>query len=797
MTQPQQPAKPIKQKIEFYNGPAGGWGALRSVAQALMAQDIALKGAKTLLSANQPDGFDCPGCAWPDRNHASSFEFCENGAKAVAAEATSRRVGAAFFAEHTVRQLAEKSDFWLEDQGRLTQPMVYDAADDKYKPIEWDAAFELIARHLNALASPDEAIFYTSGRASNEAAFLYQLFVREYGTNNFPDCSNMCHEPSGVGMRAQIGVGKGTVTLDDFEKADAIFIFGQNPGTNHPRMLGELRAANKRGAKIVSFNPLKERGLERFADPQDKLEMATLSATAISTHYFQLRIGGDFALAKGMMKHLLACEEAGRPTLDHAFLAEHTTGFEALASDLRAESWALLEQESGLLEAQICAAAEVYRAADSAIFCWGMGITQHANSVATIQMLVNLLLMRGNIGRPGAGPCPVRGHSNVQGDRTMGIWEKPPATLLDRLKDVFGFEPPRANGVDTVEAIKLMGSGGGKVFFALGGNFAAATPDTFVTYKALRNCDLTVHVTTKLNRSHVVHGRQALILPCLGRTEVDMQASGPQGVTVEDSMSMVHMSVGINPPASPQLLSEPAIVARLAQATIGHRSTTNWLHLIEDYSRIRDKIEAVFDDFKDFNTRVATPGGFRLRNTASERVWNTAAKKATFFAHAVPLDSPSHRARAKHRDTLVFTLLTTRSHDQYNTTIYGHDDRYRGVFGQRRVVFINAEDIQALGLKDGDWIDIKTVWEGADAPAGQERRANRFKLVAYNIPRGNLAAYYPETNPLVPLASVALNAGTPASKSIPVVLVAHAASSNKLALAHYGLDTNQTEEVAA
>ena len=797
MTQPQQPTKPIKQKIEFYNGPAGGWGALRSVAQALMAQDIALKGAKTLLSANQPDGFDCPGCAWPDRNHASSFEFCENGAKAVAAEATSRRVGAAFFAEHTVRQLAEKSDFWLEDQGRLTQPMVYDAADDKYKPIEWDAAFELIARHLNALASPDEAIFYTSGRASNEAAFLYQLFVREYGTNNFPDCSNMCHEPSGVGMRAQIGVGKGTVTLDDFEKADAIFIFGQNPGTNHPRMLGELRAANKRGAKIVSFNPLKERGLERFADPQDKLEMATLSATAISTHYFQLRIGGDFALAKGMMKHLLACEEAGRPTLDHAFLAEHTTGFEALASDLRAESWALLEQESGLLEAQICAAAEVYRAADSAIFCWGMGITQHANSVATIQMLVNLLLMRGNIGRPGAGPCPVRGHSNVQGDRTMGIWEKPPATLLDRLKDVFGFEPPRANGVDTVEAIKLMGSGGGKVFFALGGNFAAATPDTFVTYKALRNCDLTVHVTTKLNRSHVVHGRQALILPCLGRTEVDMQASGPQGVTVEDSMSMVHMSVGINPPASPLLLSEPAIVARLAQATIGHRSTTNWLHLIEDYSRIRDKIEAVFDDFKDFNTRVATPGGFRLRNTASERVWNTAAKKATFFAHAVPLDSPSHRARAKHRDTLVFTLLTTRSHDQYNTTIYGHDDRYRGVFGQRRVVFINAEDIQALGFKDGDWIDIKTVWEGADAPAGQERRANRFKLVAYNIPRGNLAAYYPETNPLVPLASVALNAGTPASKSIPVVLVAHAASSNKLALAHYGLDTNQTEEVAA
>ena len=786
-----------KQKIEFYNGPAGGWGALRSVAQALLAQDVAVKGAKTLLSANQPDGFDCPGCAWPDRNHASSFEFCENGAKAVAAEATARRAGAEFFEAHTVKQLAEKSDFWLEDQGRLTEPMVYDATTDKYKPIAWDAAFEMVASHLNALPDPNQAIFYTSGRTSNEAAFLYQLFVREYGTNNFPDCSNMCHEPSGVGMRAQIGVGKGTVTLDDFEKADAIFIFGQNPGTNHPRMLGELRAANKRGAKIVSFNPLRERGLERFADPQSKVEMATLGATAISTHYFQLRIGGDFALAKGMMKHLLACEEAGRPTLDHAFIAEHTTGFDALAADLRAESWALLEQESGLSQAQICAAADVYRAADSAIFCWGMGITQHANSVATIQMLINLLLMRGNIGRPGAGPCPVRGHSNVQGDRTMGIWEKPPAGLLDKLKDVFGFEPPRADGVDTVEAIKLMAAGGGKVFFALGGNFAAATPDTFVTYQALRNCDLTVHVTTKLNRSHVVHGRAALILPCLGRTEVDLQATGPQGVTVEDSMSMVHMSVGINPPASPQLLSEPAIVARLAHATIGQRSTTSWLHLIEDYSRIRDKIEAVFVDFKDFNARVAQPGGFRLRNTASERVWNTAAKKATFVAHAVPLDTPSHRARDKHRDTLVFTLLTTRSHDQYNTTIYGHDDRYRGVFGQRRVVFINAEDIHALGFKDGDWIDIKTVWENSGVDASQERRANRFKLVAYNIPRGNLAAYYPETNPLVPLDSVALNAGTPASKSIPVVLVAHAAASDKAARLPLNQDINQTVEVAA
>ena len=758
------------QKIEFYKGPAGGWGALRSVGKALQYQDIPLKGAKTLLSANQPDGFDCPGCAWPDRNHASTFEFCENGAKAVAAEATGRRAGPELFAQHSVADLAAQSDFWLEDQGRLTHPMVYDAVSDHYVPIAWDDAFALIARHLNALPDPNQAIFYTSGRASNEAAFLYQLFVREYGTNNFPDCSNMCHEPSGSAMNPQIGVGKGTVTLQDFEEADAIFIFGQNPGTNHPRMLGELRAAHKRGAQIVSFNPLRERGLERFQDPQNKMEMATLGSTPISTHYFQLRVGGDLALVKGMMKHLIEAEDRDGGVLDHAFIAEHTTGIEALVADLRAESWPLLEEESGLSEAQIRAAAEVYRNARRVIACWGMGITQHRHSVATIQMIVNWLLLRGNIGRPGAGPCPVRGHSNVQGDRTMGIWEKPSIALLDKLQEVFGFEPPRTHGVDTVEAIQAMLDGKGRVFFALGGNFAAATPDTYETWKALRRCDLTVHVTTKLNRSHVVHGREALILPCLGRTEIDVQAGGPQGVTVEDSMSMVHLSMGINPPASDQLLSEPAIIARLAAATIGERSRTRWLWLIEDYARIRDRIEAVFADFKDFNQRVAVPGGFRLRNTASERVWATDDRKAHFVAHPVPVDTPSHQARAKRRDTVVFTLLTTRSHDQYNTTIYGHDDRYRGVFGQRRVVFIHPEDIRALGMKEGDWVDIHTVWSD-----GQERRADRFKLVGYDIPRGDLAAYYPETNPLVPLSSVALNAGTPTSKSIPVVLVPHAA----------------------
>ena len=762
--------------IEPYPGPAGGWAALRQVGLSLQNHDIKLKGAKTLLSANQPDGFDCPGCAWPDRNHTSTFEFCENGAKAVAAEATARRTTPEFFASHTVTQLLEKSDFWLEDQGRLTHPMVYDAASDTYQPIAWNAAFAMIAQHLNGLASPNEAIFYTSGRTSNEAAFLYQLFVRQFGTNNLPDCSNMCHEPTGVAMRPQIGVGKGTVALEDFEKTDAIFIFGQNPGTNHPRMLGELRAAHKRGAKIVSFNPLRERGLERFQDPQNPIEMATLGSTPISTHYCQVRIGGDFAAVQGLMKHLVERHDAGDvAVLDRDFITAHTTGFDALANSLRAQSWAGIEAESGLNKAQIQAAGDVYAAAPSAIFCWGMGITQHPHSVVTIQMMLNLLLLRGNIGRPGAGPCPVRGHSNVQGDRTMGIWEKPPTAFLDKLEAVFDFAVPRAHGVDTVDAIRLMLSGKGKVFFAMGGNFAASTPDTFEVWKALRLCELTVHVATKLNRSHIVHGKAALLLPCLGRTELDSQAGGVQGVTVEDSMGMVHISHGMNPPASEHLLSEPAIVARLAAATLGSKSTVAWLDLVSDYSKIRVLIEKVFADFHDFAARVAVPGGFPLRNTAREREWATDSHKAGFFAHDLPLDLPTHRARAQNRDMRVLTLLTMRSHDQYNTTVYGLNDRYRGVFGQRRVVFIHADDIRDLGLKDGDWVDIKTVWvpaEGDDTDLSK-RRVNRFRLVAYDIPRGNIAAYYPETNALVPLDAVARNAGTPTSKSIPVMLSAH------------------------
>ncbi|MCD9032337.1 FdhF/YdeP family oxidoreductase [Luteimonas sp. Y-2-2-4F] len=762
-----------KQTIRKYDGPAGGWGALKSVARTLIDQDIEIKGAKTLLRANQPDGFDCPGCAWPDRDHTSTFEFCENGAKAVAAEATKHRAGPELFAQYSVAQLREYSDHWLEGQGRLTVPMRYDAATDHYVPTGWDEAFALIASHLNALPSPDEAIFYTSGRTSNEAAFLYQLFVREYGTNNFPDCSNMCHESSGTALKKQIGVGKGTVSLHDFEQADAIFIFGQNPGTNHPRMLGELREAAKRGCRIVSFNPLRERGLERFADPQDKLEMATYGSTKISSDYFQLKIGGDLAAVKGMIKHVLerdveAVGSGGASLLDHTFIAEHTAGFDAFAADVLAEPWEVILDESGLDEAQIRRAGELYLQSERVIACWGMGITQHKHSVATINMIVDLLLLRGNLGRPGAGACPVRGHSNVQGDRTMMIYEKPPAAFLDRLREVFGFEPPREEGFDTVGAIEAMIDGRARVFFGMGGNFAIATPDTEATARGLRNCALTVHVTTKLNRSHLTHGRDALILPCLGRTEIDVQAGGAQGVTVEDSMSMVHLSSGINPPASDTLLSEPAIVARLAHATLGARSRVPWLWLVEDYDRIRDLIARTFDDFHDFNDRVRVPGGFRLSNTARDRTWVTATGKANFIAAKVPTDNPIHRARRMHGTQPVFTLATTRSHDQYNTTVYGLDDRYRGVFGERRVLFIHPEDIGALGMKPGDWVDLESLSED-----GVRRQARRFLLVAYDIPRGCLAAYYPETNPLVPLSSFADESRTPTSKSVPVIVTPH------------------------
>ncbi len=753
-----------------YKGAAGGWGALASVTRHLVHQDIPVLGAKTLLHANQPDGFDCPGCAWPDREHASTFEFCENGAKAVAFEATSRRVGPDFFAQHTVTELARYSDHWLEDQGRLTHPLRYNPASDRYEAVSWDAAFTFIASALNALASPDEAIFYTSGRTSNEAAFLYQLFVRQFGTNNFPDCSNMCHEPSGVALGEQIGVGKGTVTLDDFEQADLILVFGQNPGTNHPRMLGELRRAVQRGACVLAFNPLRERGLERFADPQDALEMLHAGSQRIASEYYQPRIGGDLAVAIGIIKHVLergarAHADGAPALLDEAFIEAHTDGFDGLRAQIEATDWRDIEHQSGLPEARLCDAGERFLRSERAIVCWGMGITQHKRSVATIQMLVNLMLLGGHVGRPGAGICPVRGHSNVQGDRTMGIHEKPAPAFLDRLRDVFGFEPPRAHGYNTIGAIEAMRDGKASVFFAMGGNFATATPDTVATHAALRNCALTVHVATKLNRSHLVHGQDALILPCLGRTEIDLQACGPQSVSVEDSMSMVHLSAGINAPASPELLSEPAIVARLAQATLGKRSDTPWRWLVEDYDRIRDQIARVFEEFRDFNARVHVPGGFHLGNSAGRREWRTATGKARLIAHALVTEDAASPDVA---DAAVFTLTTLRSHDQYNTTIYGLDDRYRGVRNERKVVFAHAQDIAALGMQAGDRVDIESLHRD-----GMRRVIRGFVLAAYDIPRGCVAAYYPETNPLVPLDSYAERARTPTSKAIPVVLRAH------------------------
>ncbi|MBA5686888.1 FdhF/YdeP family oxidoreductase [Rugamonas apoptosis] len=755
-------------RIEPYPHAAAGWGALKQVAINLVREKVSGGNYRSLLAQNQPDGFDCPGCAWPDRVHTSTFEFCENGVKAVAAEATSKRVPPEFFARHAVGALLQQSDYELEQHGRLTDPLVYDQASDKYIPISWDSAFDLIARHLNALPDPNQAAFYTSGRTGNEAAFLFQLFVRMYGTNNFPDCSNMCHEPTSRGLPGTVGTGKGTVTLDDFEHADTLLIFGQNPATNHPRMLGELRDCARRGATIVSINPLRERGLERFTSPSHPLEMLTNASTTIGSLFIQPRLGGDFALIKAMAKGLLELDDAARAAgqarlLDVAFIAEHTNGFDAFADDLRHQEWDQLIAESGVPRAQLDRLTDIYAHGQRVIATWGMGLTQHKGAVATIQMLSNLMMMRGNIGRQGAGLCPVRGHSNVQGDRTMGIEEKPTAAFLDRLGQVFGFTPPREHGYDVVDTIQAMLDGKVKVFFGMGGNFAMATPDTPLTFAALRACELTVHVATKLNRSHLVHGKAALLLPTLGRTEIDLQKGVAQGVTVEDSMSMVHLSYGGNPPASPNLLSETAIVARMAEATLGS-ALVDWNWYAADYARIRDAVAKVFDDFYDFNARVAKPGGFHLKVASRAREWRTASGRAQFLVRAVDTDTPIHRARAMHGERLM-TLMTARSHDQYNTTIYGMDDRYRGVYGMRRVVFANRADMDMLGLRPGGWVDMVSVWDD-----GVERRADGFMLVEYDIPRGCLGAYFPETNALIPLHSTADGAGTPTSKSIPVLL---------------------------
>jgi molybdopterin-dependent oxidoreductase alpha subunit len=755
----------VRKSIRPYHQPAGGWGALKALSEHLIEQRVPIKGATTLSRMNQPEGFDCPGCAWPDPKHTSSFEFCENGAKAVAWEATAKRCTPEFFAEHSVTELSGWSDYDLEMVGRLTHPMVYDAASDHYRPVSWADAFAIIGRHLNALPDPNMAEFYTSGRTSNEAAFLYQLFAREYGTNNFPDCSNMCHEATSVGLPQSLGVGKGTVLLDDFDKADCIFIFGQNPGTNSPRMMTSLWKASRRGAAIISFNPFRERALERFQYPQNPIEMATLSATKISSPLYQVRVGGDIAALKGIMKVMVEEDEAARANdkpeiLDWDFIRGHTTGIEALIADLKATQWPDIERQSGLSREDLEHAAHVYMKAERAIVVYGMGITQHKRGAHNVQQLANLALLRGHIGREGAGLCPVRGHSNVQGDRTVGITEVPTKEFLDRLEHRFGFKPPTAHGHNVVTALEAMLRGEVKVFIAMGGNFAAAIPDWKQTQAALRNLDLTVHVSTKLNRSHLVHGRNALILPCLGRTEIDIQATGPQSITVEDSMSMVHASGGRNKPASEHLLSEPAIIAGMARATLGDRSVVDWEAFVADYDRIRDAIEDVFPIFQGYNARIRVPGGFHLTSTARERIWMTPSGKANFLLFEGLGEDTCES------DPEMLWLSTIRSHDQYNTTLYSMSDRYRGVYGQRDVVFLNELEMKKRGLAEGDRVDLITL-----STDGMERSVHNFRVVGYSFPNGCCAAYYPETNPLVPLYAHDPMSFTPSSKGIPVRIV--------------------------
>ena len=711
--------------------------------------------AKTLLRLNQVDGFDCMSCAWPDPDpeHRHTAEFCENGAKAVAEEATKLRVEPEFFARHSIADLDAHDEYWLGKQGRITHPMVKRPGGTHYEPIDWDDAFALIGEHLNGLASPDEAVFYTSGRASNEAAFSYQLFVRAFGTNNLPDCSNMCHESTSVALSDAIGIGKGSVHLDDLYAAELIVIAGQNPGTNHPRMLSALEIAKNRGAKILTINPFREAGSTNFRNPQ-KPKGVIGRGTDLSDLHLPVKLNGDHALFRAIGSLLLEWD-----ALDHDFIDQHTDGFDAWRTQVGALDWDEVTELTGLDREQVTAAARMIAASDATIYCWAMGLTQHRNSVATIREVTNVALARGDIGRPGAGLCPVRGHSNVQGDRTMGIWEKPSTAFLDALGREFDFEPPRHHGLDTVEAIEALHAGTAKVFIGLGGNFVQAAPDTVVTREAMERADLTVQVSTKLNRSHVACGRTALILPTIGRTEADLQDGGPQFVTVEDSMSVVHASRGRLDPASEHLRSEVAIVTGIAEATLGPVGSIDWAALRGDYALIRDRISRVVNGFDSYEERVLTKSGFVLPHPPRDsRTFPTTTGKARFAAGPlIGLEVPEGH----------LVLQTLRSHDQFNTTIYGLDDRYRGISGGRRVVFVSPQDIRSLGLAEGQYVDLVATWDGD----GRERRADAFRVVSYATPIGSAAAYYPETNPLVPLGSTAEGSNTPTSKSVLVRLV--------------------------
>ncbi len=741
---------------------AAGIPAVLVALRRSLAQMGPRRTAETLARVNQRDGFDCPGCAWPEEPGGRRLaEFCENGVKAVAEEATRRVVTPEFFAAHPVAELAEKPEYWLSQQGRLTHPVMLGPGETHYRPVGWDEAFAVIAEHLHALSSPDEAVFYTSGRTSNEAAFLYQLLVRSFGTNNLPDCSNMCHESSGTALIESIGIGKGSVTVEDIEHADLIVIAGQNPGTNHPRMLSVLTKAKANGARIVAVNPLPEAGLIRFKDPQT-VRGVLGKGVPIADEFVQVRLGGDMALFRGLARLLLEAEDRDPGSvLDHDFIAAHCRGFDDYAAAARAVSLDTVVDATGIGLPQLRRVADLLAGSTRTIVCWAMGLTQHTHAVATIGEITNVLLMRGMIGKPGAGVCPVRGHSNVQGDRTMGIWEKPPAAFLDALERRFTIRAPRRHGYDTVEAIRAMRDGRAAVFVAMGGNFASATPDTEVTEAALRNCALTVQVSTKLNRSHVVPGRTAVILPALGRTDRDVVAGNKQVVSVEDSMSMVHLSRGGLEPPGPEVRSEVAIICGLARAVLGPDHPVPWERFARDYDAIRDEIAAVVPGFADYNRRVREPDGFQLPHPPRDsREFPTATGKANFaLAPLAWVPVPPGR----------LVLQTLRSHDQYNTTIYGLDDRYRGITGGRRVVFVNPGDIESLGLAAGDRVNLVSEFTGADGVL-QERRAEDFLVVPYQTPTGNAAAYYPETNPLVPLDHVAAKSNTPASKAIVIRL---------------------------
>ncbi|NEW35410.1 FdhF/YdeP family oxidoreductase [Nocardia cyriacigeorgica] len=754
------PAEDIDESALTVTAPKQQAAGVTAVGVALKrtVEDMGVvRTARTLVRLNQVDGFDCPGCAWPEpTGHRRPAEFCENGAKAVGEEATLRTVTPEFFAAHSLTELAGKSGYWLGRQGRLTHPMVLRPGQDHYVPIDWDDAYQLIADHLNALATPDEAVFYTSGRTANETAFLYQLLVRSFGTNNLPDCSNMCHESSGTALTSSIGIGKGSVTIDDFAAADLIIVAGQNPGTNHPRMLSALADAKAAGARVIAVNPLPETGLIGFRDPQTIRGLTT--GVPIADDFLQIRLGGDMALFQGLGKLLFEAEDrAPGSVVDRAFVDAHTAGFAEYEKQVRAVDLGIVEQATGLSREQLDRTARLFAESERVIICWAMGLTQQSHGVATIEEATNLLLMRGMIGKPGAGVCPVRGHSNVQGDRTMGIWEKMPEPFLAALEREFGITAPRAHGLDTVNAIRAMRDGKARVFFGMGGNFVAATPDTEVTEAALRACDLTVQVSTKLNRSHVVHGATALILPTLGRTDLDLQGGVKQQVSVEDSMSMVHLSTGRLHPVSEHLRSEVAIVCELAQRLFGPGHPVPWAEFRRDYDRIRDAIARVVPGCADYNRKVRRRNGFVLPHPPRDaREFRTATGRANFAVNELTwLPVPPGR----------LILQTLRSHDQYNTTIYGLEDRYRGIHGGRRVVLVNAGDLAELGFADGELVDLVSEWSD-----GVERRVEGFRLVAYSTPHGNAAAYYPETNPLIPLDHVAARSNTPVAKAVTIRL---------------------------